>query len=50
MILDLSRCGQVVYVQAYKGLYFIKMLTWKFIRSFACVDGDMDKAKPALTL
>ena len=29
----------------YKGLFFIKMLTWKFIRSFACVDIDMDKAK-----
>jgi hypothetical protein len=21
------------------------MLTWKFIRNFACVDGDMAKAK-----
>jgi hypothetical protein len=29
----------------YKGLYFIKRLTWKFIRSFACVDNDMAKAK-----
>jgi hypothetical protein len=29
----------------YKGLYFIKRLTWKFIRSFACVDSDMAKAK-----
>jgi hypothetical protein len=28
----------------YEGLYFIKMLTWKFIRTFACVDDDMDKA------
>jgi hypothetical protein len=25
----------------YKGLYFIKRLTWKFIHSFACVDSDM---------
>jgi hypothetical protein len=29
----------------YKGLFFIKRLTWKFIRSFACVDSDMDEAK-----
>jgi hypothetical protein len=29
----------------YKGLYFIKRLTWKLIRSFACVDSDMAKAK-----
>jgi hypothetical protein len=29
----------------YKGLFFIKKLTWKFIRSFACVDNDMAKAK-----
>jgi hypothetical protein len=29
----------------YKGLYFIKRLTWKFICSFACVDSDMAKAK-----
>jgi hypothetical protein len=26
-------------------LHFIKMLFWKFIRSFVCVDGDMHKAK-----
>jgi hypothetical protein len=32
----------------YKGLYFIKRLTWKFIRSFACVDSDMAKAKMPL--
>jgi hypothetical protein len=29
----------------YKGLIFIKRLTWKFIRSFACVDNDMAEAK-----
>jgi hypothetical protein len=29
----------------YGGLYFIKRLTWKFIRSFACVDSDMAEAK-----
>jgi hypothetical protein len=29
----------------YKGLFFIKRLTWKFIRSFVCVDSDMAKAK-----
>jgi hypothetical protein len=29
----------------YKGLYFIKRLTWKFICNFACVDSDMTKAK-----
>jgi hypothetical protein len=29
----------------YKGLYFIKRLTSKFIRSFACVDSDMAEAK-----
>jgi hypothetical protein len=29
----------------YKGLYFIKRLIWKFIRSFTCVDSDMAKAK-----
>ena len=29
----------------YNGLFFIKMLTWKFIHSFACVDSDMAKAK-----
>jgi hypothetical protein len=29
----------------YKGLFFIKRLIWKFIRSFACVDSDMAKAK-----
>jgi hypothetical protein len=29
----------------YKGLYFIKRLTWKFIRSFACMDSDMVEAK-----
>jgi hypothetical protein len=29
----------------YKGLFFIKKLTWKFIRSFACMDSDMAKAK-----
>jgi hypothetical protein len=29
----------------YQGLFFIKRLTWKFIRSFACVDSDIDKAK-----
>jgi hypothetical protein len=29
----------------YKGLFFIKRLTWKFIRSFACVDSDMAEAK-----
>jgi hypothetical protein len=28
-----------------KGLIFIERLTWKFIRSFACVDSDMAKAK-----
>jgi hypothetical protein len=33
----------------YGGLYFIKMLTWKFIHSFACVDSDMDKAKLSLS-
>jgi hypothetical protein len=29
----------------YKGLFFIKRLTWKFICSFACVDSDMVEAK-----
>jgi hypothetical protein len=29
----------------YKGLFFIKRLTWEFIRSFACVDSDMAEAK-----
>jgi hypothetical protein len=29
----------------YKGLYFIKGLTWKFIPSFTCVDSDMVEAK-----
>jgi hypothetical protein len=29
----------------YKGLFFIKRLTWKFIHSFACVDSDMAEAK-----
>jgi hypothetical protein len=29
----------------YKGLFFIKMLTWKFIHSFAYVDCDMAEAK-----
>jgi hypothetical protein len=29
----------------YKGLYLIKMLTWKLICNFACVDSDMTKAK-----
>jgi hypothetical protein len=29
----------------YKGLFFIKRLTWKFIRNFACVDSDMAEAK-----
>jgi hypothetical protein len=28
-----------------KGLFFIKRLTWKFIRSFACVDSDMAEVK-----
>jgi hypothetical protein len=28
-----------------KGLFFIKRLTWKFIRSFACVDSNMAEAK-----
>jgi hypothetical protein len=28
-----------------KGLIFIERLIWKFIRSFACVDSDMAKAK-----
>jgi hypothetical protein len=28
-----------------KGLIFIERLTWKFIRSFACMDSDMAKAK-----
>jgi hypothetical protein len=32
----------------YKGLFFIKRLTWKFICSFACVDSDMAKAKLSL--
>ena len=27
-----------------KGLIFIERLTWKFIRSFACVNSDMAKA------
>jgi hypothetical protein len=29
----------------YKGLFFIKRLIWKFIRSFAYVDSDMAEAK-----
>jgi hypothetical protein len=29
----------------YKGLFFIKRLTWKFIHSFVCVDSDMAEAK-----
>jgi hypothetical protein len=29
----------------YKGLFFIKRLTWKFIHNFACVDSDMAEAK-----
>jgi hypothetical protein len=29
----------------YKGFFFIKRLTWKFIQSFACVDSDMAEAK-----
>jgi hypothetical protein len=29
----------------YKGLFIIKSLTWKFIRSFAYVDSDMAEAK-----
>jgi hypothetical protein len=29
----------------YKGLFFIKRLTWKFICSFACVDSYMAEAK-----
>jgi hypothetical protein len=33
----------------YKGLFFIKRLTWKFIRSFACVDSNMDEAKLPLS-
>jgi hypothetical protein len=33
----------------YKGLFLIKRLTWKFIRSFVCVDSDMDKAKLPLS-
>ena len=33
----------------YKGLFFIKRLTWKFIHSFACMDSDMDKAKLPLS-
>jgi hypothetical protein len=28
----------------YGMLFSIKSLTWKFIRSFACVDSDMVKA------
>jgi hypothetical protein len=28
-----------------KGLILNEMLSWKFIRSFACVDSDMAKAK-----
>jgi hypothetical protein len=32
----------------YKGLFFIKRLTWKFIRSFAWVASDMAKAKLSL--
>jgi hypothetical protein len=32
----------------YKGLFFIKRLTWKFIHSFACVDSDMAEAKLTL--
>jgi hypothetical protein len=29
----------------YKGLFFIKRLTWKFIRNFAYVNSDMAEAK-----
>jgi hypothetical protein len=29
----------------YKGLFFIKRLTWKFICSFAYVESDMAEAK-----
>jgi hypothetical protein len=32
-----------------KRLIFIKRLIWKFIRSFACVDSDMAKAKLPLS-
>jgi hypothetical protein len=32
-----------------KGLFFIKRVTWKFIRSFACVDSDMAEAKLPLS-
>jgi hypothetical protein len=33
----------------YKGLYFIKGLTWKFIPSSTCVDSDMAEAKLPLS-